>query len=157
MKFASRKDIEAPLAFVHKTLTDFENWERAAMRRGADVTRTDTFHQPRVGMSWLAKFKFRGKQRNVDLKLSQWEAPNHLGFTGGSLAIAGDAALELIEMSQQRTRLHVTMEIVPKTIGARLFLQSLRIARGRVDRSFDQRAAQLAAEIERRFRASPKS
>lgn len=154
MKFASKQDIEAPIAFVHQTLTDFETWERAAMRRGADVVRSDALHRPQVGMSWLARFKFRGKPRAIDLKLTQWDAPLQLGFTGGSTALTGEAALDLIEMSQKRTRLHVTLEVVPKTISARLFLQSLRLARGRVDRSFDQRAAQLAAEIERRFKAS---
>ena len=154
MKLTTRQDIEAPLAFVHETLTDFEGWERAAMRRGADVSRTDTLASPGVGMAWHSRFKMRGKDREIELTLKEWDAPARLGFGGGSAAIGADAALDLIEMSANRTRLQVNLEVTPKTMGARLLLQSMRLARGRIDRSFDQRVAQMAAEIENRYRAS---
>ena len=154
MKLTTRQDIEAPLAFVHEVLTDFDGWERAAMRRGADVTRTDTLSRPGIGMSWQSSFKFRGKERNIHLALKDWDAPGRLGFDGGSTAIGGNAVLDLIEMSANHTRLHVGLEVTPKTMGARLFLQSIRLARGRMDRHFDQRVAQMAAEIENRYRAS---
>ena len=42
MKLASKKDVEAPIAQVWAALTDFETWERAAMRRGVEVARTDS-------------------------------------------------------------------------------------------------------------------
>ena len=41
MKLSSRQDIEAPVAFVFDALNDFQAWERAALRRGAEVARTD--------------------------------------------------------------------------------------------------------------------
>ena len=154
MKLTTRQDIEAPLAFVHETLTDFDGWERAAMRRGADVSRTDTLSRPGVGMAWQSRFKLRGKERDIQLMLSDWEAPLRLGFSGGSATIGSDAVLELIEMSTNRTRLQVNLEVMAKSMGARLLLQSMRLARGRIDRSFDQRMAQMAAEIENRYRAN---
>ena len=40
MKLSTRDDIEAPLSFVFDSFADTESWERAAMRRGAEVTRT---------------------------------------------------------------------------------------------------------------------
>ena len=42
MRFTTKQDIEAPLDFVYNTMIDFEAWERSAMRRGAEVERTDT-------------------------------------------------------------------------------------------------------------------
>lgn len=156
MKLMSRQDIEAPLAFVHATLTDFDGWERAAMRRGADVTRTDTLSRPGVGMAWQSRFKLRGKDREIQLNLKDWEAPIRLGFTGGSVTIGGVAVLDLMELSANRTRLQINLEVTAKTMGARLLLQSMRLARGRIDRNFDQRVAQMATEIENRHRASPR-
>mgnify|MGYP006164413985 CR=1 FL=1 len=65
MKLASKKDVEAPIATVWAALVDFETWERAAMRRGVEVARTDQLRAPGVGMSWHARFSYRGKQRKV--------------------------------------------------------------------------------------------
>lgn len=152
MKFSTKQDIEAPLVFVHQTLTDFEMWERAAMRRGAEVSRTDTLRQPGPGMAWASRFSYRGKERNIAVTLTEWEAPLHLAFAGAANTIDAQVRVELLEMSAKRTRILVTVDVTPKTLGARLFLQSLRLARARVDRSFDQRVAHMAHDIEQRFR-----
>ncbi|MBC7477273.1 MAG: SRPBCC family protein, partial [Pseudorhodobacter sp.] len=37
MKLVAKYDLEVPAAFVFAQLVDFDGWERAAMRRGADV------------------------------------------------------------------------------------------------------------------------
>ena len=46
----------------------------------------------------------------------------------------------------------VRLEIKPKTIAARIFVQSIKLARARVERTFSQRVAQLAVEIEDRYK-----
>jgi hypothetical protein len=58
----------------------------------------------------------------------------------------------VIEMSARRARLHSVTEITPLTLTAKLFIQSLRLARARVDRKYAQRLSQTVAEIEKRFR-----
>lgn len=156
MKFVTKKDIEAPIDQVWAALSDFEGWERAAMRRGADVARTDTLRSPGVGMAWQGRFQYRGKDRKTDVKLTELVAKTALGFTASSAAIESDARVELIEMSAKRTRLHVTMEVKPRSLGARLFLQSLRLARAKVDRKFETRVSQLAEDLESRFRHPPR-
>lgn len=156
MKFVTKKDIEAPIDLVWAALSDFEGWERAAMRRGAEVARTDSLRSPGVGMAWQGRFLYRGKERKTDVKLTEMVTKSALGFTGQSSAIEADARVELIEMSIKRTRLHVTMEVKPRSLGARLFLQSLRLARAKVDRKFETRVAQLAEDLETRFRHAPR-
>ncbi len=153
MRFTTKQDIEAPVAFVFKALSDFDIWERAAMRRGAEVERTDALTHAGVGMAWKSRFAYRGRPRMIDLQLVTFDAPTQLAFTGQSLAVEGSANLDMMEMSARRTRIHVVAEVTPRTLSARLFLQSLRLARARIDRKFEQRVAQLAADIEQRFRA----
>lgn len=153
MKLATKKDIEAPIAAVWAGLADHEAWERSAMRRGVEVVRTDTHAKTGPGMSWAARFDYRGKTRKVDLKLTEMVEPGHLAFSLLSTAVEVDTKVEVIEMSAKRTRIHVTTEIKPRSLGARLFLQSLRLARAKVDRKFDDRIAQLALDLETRAKS----
>lgn len=153
MKLTGKQDIEAPLARVWEVVTDFEAWERAAMRRGADVSRTDKLRAPGPGISWHARALYRGKERKVDLVLKGLEAPHQIDFAASSAAVQAVARIELIDMAARKTRMHVTVEFTPKSLGARLFLQSLRLARGRVERRFADRLALFAREIETRAKA----
>ena len=156
MKLTTKQDVEAPVAFVWQSLTDFESWERAAMRRGADVTRTDTRPVPGPGMSWDTRFAFRGQDRTVLLRLTEMERAARLGFAGTSRLFEGPVVFELVDMSARRTRLHVTTEVLPLTLAARLLLQSLKLAKAKVTKKYDRRVAQLATELEQRHAAGMK-
>ena len=77
-----------------------------------------------------------------------------MGLTGISKLADGVRTMDLLDLGATRTRLEVRLEIKPKTIAARIYVQSLRLARSRVERSFAQRVAQFTAEIEDRYRAA---
>ncbi len=153
MKLATKKDIEAPIAKVWAALSDHEAWERSAMRRGVDVVRTDKLANPGPGMSWTSRFAYRARTRKADMKLTEMTGPGLLAFTLASDAVDVATKVELIEMSARRTRMHLTSEVKPRSLGARLFLQSLRLARAKVDRKFDAKVGQLALELETRAKA----
>ncbi|MFA9231017.1 MAG: hypothetical protein RIR95_857 [Pseudomonadota bacterium] len=153
MRLTSKQDIDAPIALVFKALTDFDHWERAALRRGAEVGRTDSLTKLGPGMAWFARFAFRGKTRELDLNVTKVTAPTQIKFAAQARVVTGDIQIELVEMSAKRTRILATAEIKPVTLGARLFLQSLRLARARVDKKFDQRVAIFASEIKVRANA----
>ncbi len=158
MKLTTKRDIEAPLAEVFRQLSDFAGWERAAMRRGVEVSRADTLQNvapgqnAAPGMSWLIKFRYRGKDRRLTIRLDALERPGHLAFSGLSAVVEGKVTIELMELAACRTRIHVRLDIKPKSLAARIYVQSMRLMKARVERRFAQRLAQLAAEIEDRYR-----
>jgi len=156
MKLTRNQDVEAPVAFVYAALCDFDHWERAAMRRGAEVTRLDTLALPGPGMIWNVGFDFRGRRRIVDLRLVTLQPAQTLAFAGQGTSMNGTALLDLVEMGPKRTRIAFTVEVEARTLAARLLLQSLKFASARVNRKFETRTAQLAAEIEGRFRRANK-
>lgn len=156
MKLSTREDIEAPLAFVYAAFSDTEGWERAALRRGAEVTRTDKLVGPAVGMSWLVGFVWRGKPRKLSAQLSQIDAPHLLGFQMNAQGIDGHVAIDFMELSARRTRVTIRTELKPRTLGARVFLQSVKLAKAKVERKYEARFAQLCGEIEERFRRAPR-
>jgi uncharacterized protein YndB with AHSA1/START domain len=155
MKFSARQDIDAPAAFVFATFADFDAWERAAMRRGVEVLRLGASgaETHAVGAAWQVKFQFRAKKRTVDLVLQELSPPHRLEFSAQSPAMQATLTVEIAQMSALRTRIHVVSDVTPRTLTAKLFIQSMRLARAKADRKYALRIAEVAADITARYQA----
>lgn len=151
MKFSTREDIDAPIDHVFARVSDFAALERAALRRGAEVTRADRLTQPGSGMVWKITFDWRHKRRQLVAELVEFRPPNRQQFDFNSKSLMGTLGVELIIMSPRRTRVAVNLEFRPKTLAARLIVQSLRMTRARQTARFRQRVADLAREIEAEY------
>lgn len=151
MKLATRYDIEAPIERVFAELLNIDHWERSAMRRGADVARTDTLASPGPGMTWVTKFRYRNRDRSATLRIDRLEAPTKLDMSAVSSLVDLTIAFDLLALSVRRTRLHLAVEMKPKTLASKLYLQSLRLAKSRVDREFQTRVGKFVLEIEDRI------
>lgn len=154
MKLSAREDVDAPIGVVFDRLADFDGWARAGLRRGADVQRTDALRQPGPGMTWKLGFVYRGKPRRLTLTLDEMVAPSRLAFSGLGPNLEGGLTVDLLEMTPARTRMTIKLEVRPRTLVARLFIQSLKLGRGKVESRFRARVAQLATEIDGRARGA---
>ena len=152
MKFSAKEDIEAPIEQVFALVSDFAALERAALRRGAEVQRTDSLHKPGVGMSWTAAFMARGRQRKLDMVMTTYEPPHAMRFDSVAQGLHSNMTVELVALSRGRTRLSVDLELKPKSISARLFVQSLKLARNTLNKKFHLRMADYASDLEDRAR-----
>jgi uncharacterized protein YndB with AHSA1/START domain len=148
MKFSTREDIEAPIEAVFASITDFDGFERQALRRGAEVTRRDTLSVPNVGAEWQMRFTFRGKERDVNAKLTEFSPPNGFQAKTKSPSLDGVFMVELVALSPRRTRLQVSVDVAPTTLTGRLLVQSLKFAKTNVNKRFAKRVWQFAQDIE---------
>lgn len=148
MQLTAREDIEAPLDRVFAELSDFETVERQALRRGIEVQRVDSVAGKGPGMQWATGFTFRGKMRNADITLSEYNPPERMVFTSVSGGLELETVIDLVALSRTRTRVAVASEFKPKTLSARLLVQSLKLAKGGVDKRFRNRMAGLAKDLE---------
>jgi hypothetical protein len=155
MDFILREDIAAPVAQVFAQATDFAAFERQALRRGADLRRLDRMPQPGPGAAWRAVFPFRGREREVELRLDRIESPvlAEGGFRGQNLE--GRLRAECLALSRTTTRLTLTLTVEGRTLPARLFVQSLRLARGNLERRAGARLAAWARDVEGRWQRRP--
>ena len=154
MRFSTREDIEAPIDHVFGAITDFEGFERQALRRGAEVQRQDTYGKPGVGSEWQLRFPFRGKPRDVAARMTVFDAPNGFQAETDSGGIDGLVSVDLVALSPRRTRMQVAVEMKPRTLPARLLVQSLKFAKTNLTKRFSTRIWQLSQDIEAKFRAS---
>ena len=148
MKISGRTDIGAPDDFVFGYLSDFDNWERAALRRGADVTRTDKLKKPGPGMTWHVRFAWKGRERELQIKVVKLDPAGQMTLAFDGPAVEGTLNAELVSLASKRTRLLAQVEVKPRTLAARLFIQSLKLAKSRVQKRYDARLDQLARDIE---------
>lgn len=151
MKFSNRQDIEAPIAFVFEQLTDFPAIERAAMRRGAEVQRIDSLTGKGPGMTWDARFEFRGKPRELQLELTEYDPPNGLSMSSQSTNLDGHIVAELVALSRTSTRLTMAFDLHPRNLSGKLLVQSLKLARKNLSSRVQGRLAGFATEIGERF------
>lgn len=152
MEFQAKEDIEAPIDKVFAILSDVNGMERQALRRGIKVRRTTPQEVPEAGMRWNAGFKFRGRDMTADVLLCRFDPPEALAFEGRSGGLETTFEVDLTALSPGRTRMSVTTALLPKTLSARLLVQSLKLAKGRVTRKFSVRVAQFSKTLEERAR-----
>ena len=150
MQFSGKEDIEAPIQNVFAAVSEFESFERSAIRRGIEVQRVDNSHPVAAGLAWNTSFNLRGKPRDMQITLAQFVEPSLMRFDSRSKGINGDCVVELLALSPRRTRLSVDIKLSANSLAARLFLQSLKLARSSLNKKFKLRLADMAKEIERK-------
>lgn len=151
MELTAREDIDAPLDRVFAAVSDFGALERQAMRRGIEVQRRGGAAGPETGMGWEVEFTFRGKIRKADITLSDLDAPERMVFDTVSGGLDIRMVMDLIALSRTRTRISVATELKPRTLSARLLVQSLKLAKGGLEKRYRTRMAGLAGDLETRL------
>lgn len=151
MKFSTRQDIEAPAAYVFDHISDFDGLERQAMRRGIEVRRKNPSQPRGVGAAWTVRAPFRGKLRDVDAYVSEFDSPNVLTADAKSGGLDMTLHVELVPLSPQRTRMTLGYEVRPQTISARILVQSVKFAKASLQRRFNKRVGKYCADISDRY------
>lgn len=154
MKLKAREDIEAPLDKVFRALSDLETVERQALRRGVDVQRVKGGAAATEGMEWRVGFTYRGKKREADITLTEYTPPERMVFSSISGGLKVVMVMDVVALARARTRVSVEVEMAPTTLSARLLVQSLKLAKGGLDKRFQGRMHDLAQELERRLQAT---
>ena len=150
MQFSSKEDIEAPIAEVFALLSEFESFERSAIRRGIEVQRIDAGAAPSEGAAWDTRFDLRGKRREMRVELVRYDPPNAMHYAAVSQGVEAMMTLDLLALSQRRTRVAIVLNLKPKTLAARLMIQSLRLGKATLTKRFKLRIAEFAKSMEER-------
>ena len=153
MKFSAREDVEAPAEFVFQQITDFQSYERQALRRGADVRRVDSGDY-KVGSAWDVAFTYRGKDRKLRATVEEQTPPSIVRVSSKSDGLEGETVLEVVPLSQNRARIAASIDIKPKTLSARLLIQSLKLAKTNLTNRFKRRVSDFAEDLETRYQSA---
>lgn len=151
MKFSTREDIEAPIDHVFARVCDFDAFEKRALRYGADVSRSSP-GTVAVGTIWDLSFKLRGRDRKVQSTMVALDAPEMFRIESHSDGMVADTLVELVRLSPARTRLSIAIDLRPKTLTARLFIQSMKLAKTKLTKRFKGRVVDFAEDVTEQYR-----
>lgn len=154
MKFSTKEDIEAPIEHVFAQVTDFEAFERMLLRRGADIQRTDAMSTVGAGMSWAARMQIRGRSRDITAQVTRFEPATEVTLDGQSDGFDVAGEVELVALSPGRTRMRVSVELSPRTLSAKLLIQSAKLARRNLVQRYKERVARFALDLEKRYKSA---
>ena len=148
MQFNTRQDIDAPIAYVYQRITNFEAYERQALRQGAHVARRDGPGPAQVGSSWDVAFTFRNKERELRATVAELIAAQEVVIDTDAKGLASVLRISLLALSAQTTRVEVTIDIAAKSLSARLLLQSLKLAKSNLQARFEKRVREQLRRVE---------
>lgn len=151
MQFTTHNDIDVPIQYAFQRVSNFENYERQALRRGAQVSRVDS-GVVRVGSAWDVAFTFRGKDRKLKATVADITEPERVLIDTAANGLDSVTAVDLVALSPKTTRLTVTVELSPKSLSARLLLQSLKLAKANLNKRFKKRINEQVAGFENDYR-----
>lgn len=154
MKFSTRTDIAAPQQAVFAAAADFPGFERQALRRGVEIERRQEAvapgDAPGAGTAWRLAVPFRGRSREIEAAVTGFAPPEGYRIAGAGDGLEMEVSVELMALARDRTRLFVALELKPRTLAARLMVQSMKLAKSTLTRRFEARVAEFGAGLERR-------
>ena len=126
MKFSAQEDLKLPQADVFARLSNFDTFERIALKRNVRVSQISQNNPNEDTLGWNCKFKVRGRLRDVEIRLIEFD---------------------VIPLSRVQTRIQVVSVLEPKTLAATLLVQSMKLARSKFNQRFKSRVGKLAEFI----------
>lgn len=152
MKFSSRRDVEAPPETVFESLSNFAVAERVARSRGIRVTRHPG--TPPEAARWTIEYRLRGRSRQLEAHVASFTPPEGFIIEGGSEGVSLRLDVEVIALARARSRIVIGIDLRPKTLPARILVQSMKLTKPALSRKLDARINEIATRIEQRHRAT---
>lgn len=146
MKFVAKEDVVLPQQVLFDLMADFQMFERVAIRRGVEVTRSGSMASA-DGLKWDCTFEFRGRDRMACVHLAEFSAPEKIVFLITNPALNNRLDITVSALSKKQSRFQVSTVLEPKTLTARLLIQSMKLARSKYNKRFQKRVAEVAKEL----------
>ncbi|MBF9032714.1 hypothetical protein HKCCE2091_00535 [Rhodobacterales bacterium HKCCE2091] len=146
MKIKVSQDAEAPADRVFAAITDADRIEAVLRGRGVRIDRVGGWTELGPGVAWEGEGEVRGRRREIAARVVAMVPGRSLELEAriGGLRVAQE--ILLVPLGHRVTRIGSVTDLRPDSLGARLFVQSLKLARPRV---LARMQARLAAEVAR--------
>jgi hypothetical protein len=157
MKFKVSEDVDAPRSMVWARFTDFSGFEEDVRGRGATLTRVGNWSETAEGVEWRGEVTVRGKARAVSSRVTRL-VPEDICVVESRIG-GMDCYYEMsfIPLSAEVTRVALVLDLSANTLTARLLLQTMKLARGKVLQRLQGLIARQGNAAEAAYRRSQRA
>lgn len=148
MELVTTYELNAPADYVFARITDHADFEALLMGYGANIERLDELDSLGAGMKWAIDGSFRGKERSVEVELTDIKPSEFIAYRSVSKDVNAEVAMHLEQLSGNRTRFSINIAPKANTISARLILQSAKLARKSLQKRVNTRFADFCTRLE---------
>ena len=89
-----------------------------------------------LGQCWSATFKFRNPLLQAEVDIIGFNPPKTLVFQSVIRGLASEVMISFTALPNGQTRLTFDLDLLPKSLSARIFVQSLKVVRDKIDARF---------------------
>ncbi|MDB2551330.1 hypothetical protein N9X71_01935 [Paracoccus sp. (in: a-proteobacteria)] len=148
MKFSTRIDTDSAASDLFDTVGNFDRIERMLTRRGAVITRIDPAQEPGTGVGWMIGFDWRGQPRQLRLEVTRYDRPERMSMVGQSdtFDVAIDATV--VALGRARSRLIFETGLRPRSMRARLMVQTAKLGKGQLDQRYARRINDFLTDLQ---------
>lgn len=132
MKVSARIDLDLPRATVFAAASDFAAAEARLAARGVEIRRVADRTPPGPGIAWTARARLRGRTRDIASEVTELDPPQGLTIRSQIGGMVATFDVRVVALSADRTRVIAGLDLRATTMKARVILQALRLAKGRI-------------------------
>lgn len=145
MKFTTRKDANIPAERLFEAVNDFDRLERIIRRRKAQITRIDP--ETDEVTAWNVAFDWRGRRRELRFAVTEQTPHETLRLEGAIEAFDLAMTITFVALTTLRSRVIAEVEARPRTMKARLIMQTAKLSKGKLDKRYAQNIAAFVDQL----------
>lgn len=147
MKFSTRLNFDEPAAVLFDQVGNFDKMEKLLQSRGASVVRLNPAHEAGAALGWLIGFDWRGRRRELNLKVTRFDRPDRISMLGRGESFDVDIDISVLALSKTRSRLIFETDVRPRNMRARLLVQTAKLAKAQMDHKFALRVSDMIHQM----------
>lgn len=154
MEISYQSIIKVPQAFAFARATDFERFESEGFGNLAAFEPRSEIRAPKIGARWRTAAEFQGRPRRFSLQLLQLEEPGKMVLGNKSEKYDIEAHFDFVEAGVEETEFHFRLDAKANSITAKLILQTIQLARSRIEKSMEDDFTKMGQQMEAAFQAA---
>ena len=133
MELSYQNKINVPQAFAYERATDFGLFEAEGFGKLSKFEPRSEIRAPEIGARWRTSAEFQGRPRNFSLQLLELEEPGKLVLGNKSEKYDIEARFHFNELGEEETEFNFHLVAKAQSITAKLILQTIQLARARIE------------------------